>query len=107
MAMRKIKTGDTVIVITGKSKGQTGKVLKVLSKEDRVLVEGINVVKKHVKPNPNKNTEGGIQEREASVHISNVALLNPTTNKPDRVGIKVLNDGTKVRCFKSNNEVIE
>ncbi len=107
MAMQKIKTGDNVIVITGKSKGQNGRVLKVNPKTHRVLVEGVNMVKKHVKPNPNKNEQGGILEREASIHVSNVAMLNGATKKADRVGIKTLNDGTKVRYFKSNNEVIE
>lgn len=107
MAMQKIKTGDNVIVIAGKDKGQTGRVLKVIPKLKRVLVEGVNMVKKHVKPNPNKNEQGGIITREASIDWSNVALENPATKKADRVGIKTLNDGTKVRYFKSNNEVIE
>lgn len=107
MAMQKIKTGDNVIVMTGKSKGHTGRVLKILSKSKRVLVEGANIVKKHVKPNPNKNEKGGIHEREAAIHVSNVAILNPVSNKADRVGVKTLNDGKKVRYFKSNDEVIE
>lgn len=107
MAMQKIKTGDNIIVIAGKNKGQTGRVMKVLAKTQRVLVEGVNMVKKHVKPNPNKNEQGGILTREATIHWSNVALKNPATNKADRIGFKVLNDGSKVRYFKSNNEVIE
>ena len=107
MAMKKIKTGDNVIVIAGKCKGQTGKVIKTLSKVSRVVVEGINMVKKHVRADPNSEKQGGIIEREASLHISNVALVNHVTNKADRVGIKTLNDGTKVRYFKSNDEVIE
>lgn len=107
MAMQKIKNGDKVIVIAGKCKGQTGKVAKLLSRHQRVLVEGINLVKKHVKPNPNANQEGGIIEREAALHISNVALINPVTQKAGRVGFKQLNDGQKVRYFKSNGEIIE
>ncbi len=107
MAMKKIKQGDTVVVITGKCKGQTGKVTKIVAKTHRVLVEGINLVKKHVKPNPNANQEGGIVQREATIHLSNVALLNPATKKGDRVGFKQLNDGRKVRCFRSNNEIVE
>lgn len=107
MAMKKIKTGDNVVVIAGKSKGQNGKVLKVLSKSHRVLVEGVNIIKKHLRPNPNRNQEGGIIDREASMDISNIALLNPATKKADRVGFKQLNDGRKVRYFKSNGEIIE
>lgn len=107
MAMQKIKMGDQVIVITGKCKGQTGKVIRVISKLNRLVVEGVNMVKKHVRPNPNKNEQGGILEREATIHVSNVAMLNPASHKADRVGIKILNDGKKVRYFKSNNEVID
>lgn len=107
MAMKKIKTGDNVVVIAGKCKGQNGKVLKVLSKSHRVLVEGVNLIKKHLRPNPNRNQEGGIIDREASMDISNIALLNPATKKADRVGFKQLNDGRKVRYFKSNGEIIE
>ena len=107
MAMQKIKVGDNVIVTTGREKGRTGKVLRVLNKENRVVVEGLNIVKKHVRPNPNKNEQGGIREREASMHISNVGLVNPTTAKVDRVGFRYLDDGKKVRYFKSNNEIID
>lgn len=106
MAMKKIKKDDTVVVITGKDKGRQGKVVKVLP-NGRVLVEGVNLVKKHVRPNPNKNEQGGILERELGIHVSNVAIYNPTTKKPDRVRIKVLEDGSKVRVFTSNGEVIE
>lgn len=106
MAMRKIKKDDVVIVITGKDKGRSGKVISILAK-DRVLVEGINMQKKHVKPNPNKNEQGGILEREGGIHVSNVAIFNPTTKKADRVGFKLLKDGKKVRCFKSNEEMID
>lgn len=106
MQKRKIKKDDMVIVITGKDKGRSGKVLKALSK-DRLLVEGVNMVKKHVRPNPNKGEQGGILERENGIHISNVAILNPTTKKADRVGYKTLKDGKKVRYFKSNDEMID
>jgi len=105
--MHKIKKGDEVIVLTGKSKGLRGKVLRVVAEGKRVVVEGVNLVKKHVKPNPNTNTQGGIIEREAALDISNIAIYNPVTKKADRVGFKVLDDGKKVRCFKSNGELVE
>jgi large subunit ribosomal protein L24 len=105
MSMRKIKKDDSVIVIAGKDKGMKGKVLKVIG--DKLLIEGINVVKKHKKPNPNKGIKGGINEQEAPIHCSNVALLNPATNQPEKVGFKYLEDGRKVRYFKSSNEVID
>ena len=104
--MRKIKRGDEVIVLTGKSKGVCGKVLRILEKGVRVVVEGANLVKKHVKPNPNANIQGGIVEREASLHVSNVAIYNQSTKKADRVTFKVLADGKKVRCFKSSGELV-
>jgi large subunit ribosomal protein L24 len=100
----KIKKDDEVIIIAGKNKGRRGKVLRM--EEDRVVVEGVNLMKKHVKPNPQKNTQGGIVEKEAALHISNVALFNPTTKKADRVGFRALADGRKVRYFKKNGEVI-
>ncbi len=103
--MKKIVKNDQVIVITGKDKGKVAKVLRTLG--ERVLVEGVNMVKKHVKPNPNKNVEGGIISKESSMHLSNVALYNPETKKADKVGIKVLEDGSKVRFFKSNGELIK
>lgn len=105
--MRKIKKDDEVVVLTGKSKGLRGKVLRVLDKGSKVVVEGVNLLKKHVKPNPNTNTQGGIIEREAPLHISNVAVYNPGTKKADRVIFKILKDGKTVRCFKSNGELIE
>ena len=104
--MNKIKIGDTVIVLAGKDKGRTGRVLNK-GKKDRLVVEGINLAKKHVRGNPQQNVEGGILEREAAIHISNLALLNPQSNRGDRVGFKVLEDGKKVRYFKSNGEVID
>jgi large subunit ribosomal protein L24 len=103
--MNKIKKNDDVIVITGKDKGSRGSVLNVLD-NDRVLVAGINKVKKHQKPNPVKGTSGGIVEIEKPIHISNIAIYNATTKKADRVGVKQLEDGRKVRVFKSNGEVI-
>jgi large subunit ribosomal protein L24 len=103
--MKKIKKGDDVIVITGRDKGKRGTVLRV--DEGRVLVEGANKVKKHERPNPMKNTTGGIIEKEMPLHISNVALYNPATQKADRVGIKVMESGKRVRYFRSNGEVID
>jgi large subunit ribosomal protein L24 len=103
--MQKIRKGDEVVVLTGKDKGKRGAVLRVLV-SDKVLVEGINKVRKHQKPNPVKGQVGGIVDKEMPVHISNVALLNPATQKGDRVGFKEM-DGRKVRCFKSNGEVID
>ena len=103
--MRKIKKGDEVIIITGKDKGKRGSVLNVA--DDRVLVENCNIAKKHVKPNPNVGETGGIVDKEMPLHISNIALFNPATGKADRVGIKTLKDGSKVRYFKSNNEVVD
>jgi large subunit ribosomal protein L24 len=102
--MNKIKKNDDVIVITGKDKGSRGNVLSMLG--DRVLVSGVNKVKKHQKPNPVKGTTGGIVEIEKPIHISNIAIYNATTKKADRVGVKQLEDGRKVRVFKSNGEVI-
>jgi|SRR5512137_2405860 large subunit ribosomal protein L24 len=102
--MRKIKKNDEVIVIAGKDKGNRGNVLRVL--DDLVLVSGINKVKKHQKPNPVKGVAGGIVEMEKPLHISNVAIYNATSKKADRVGVKLLEDGRKVRVFKSSGEVI-
>src|SRR3989304_3989373 len=102
--MNKIKKNDDVIVITGKDKGNRGNVLSVAG--EYVLVGGINKVKKHQKPNPVKGTTGGIVEVEKPIHISNIAIYNATTKKADRVGVKQLEDGRKVRVFKSNGEVI-
>ena len=101
----KIRKGDDIIVLAGKDKGKRGTVLAVL--EDRVLVENVNLAKKHVKPNPMKGEPVGIVEKEMPLHISNVALFNPVTNKADRVGFRTLDDGRKVRIFKSNGEVVD
>lgn len=102
--MHKIKKNDDVIVIAGKDKGNRGSVVRVL--DDQVLVSGINKVKKHQKPNPVKGLAGGIVEIEKPIHISNVAIYNAATKKADRVGVKSLEDGRKVRVFKSSGEVI-
>ena len=100
-----IKSGDEVLIITGKDKGKRGVVLAV--GEDRVTVEGINLVKKHVKPNPLKGTTGGVVDKTMPIDQSNVALFNPATGKADRVGFKVLADGKKVRVFKSSGEEVK
>jgi large subunit ribosomal protein L24 len=103
--MNRLKKGDRVVVIAGKNKGTQGTVLRI--DEDRVFVESVNMVKRHTKPNPSANQPGGIIEREASVHASNVMLFNPSTKAGDRIGYKVLGDGKKVRVFRSNGEVVE
>ena len=104
--MNKIKKGDEVIVITGKDRGRRGTVIRMYD-DGRVLVEGVNIARKHQKPNPNAGIPGGIIDKEMPVDISNVMLFNPITQKGDRVGFKNLEDGTKVRFFKSNNEVVD
>ncbi len=103
--MNRIRKGDRVLVTTGKNKGQKGVVMRVGA--DRVVVENINIVKRHTKANPQANQPGGVVEREAPIHISNVMLLNAVTGKGERVGFKVLEDGRKVRVFRSSGEVIE
>jgi len=103
--MNKIRKGDEVVVTAGRDKGRRGTVVKIL--EDRVVVEGINMVKRHTKPNPQRNVQGGIVEKETSIDLSNVALWNPVTKKGDRVGIRTLADGRKVRFFKSNKETVD
>ncbi|MCB1649884.1 MAG: 50S ribosomal protein L24 [Pseudomonadales bacterium] len=103
--MRKIKCNDEVIVIAGKDKGKRGTVTRLVG-EDKVVVGGINIVKRHTKPNPNAGQAGGIIEKEAAISISNVAIFNPESNKADRVGFKV-EDGKKTRIFKSTNKAID
>jgi large subunit ribosomal protein L24 len=105
--MRKIRKGDEVVIIAGKDKGQRGVVVKVMPKEDKVIVENRNLVKKALRPNPAQGVTGGIIDKEMPLHISNVMLYNPATKKPDRVGFRILEDGRKVRFFKSNNEVVD
>ena len=104
--MKKIKRDDEVIVTTGKDKGKRGKVLKVQD-DGRVIVSGINMIKKHTKPNPMLGTPGGIVEKEAPIQVSNVAIFNPQTGKADRVGFQVKEDGSKVRIFRSTNEAVD
>ena len=104
--MSKIRKGDDVVVLSGRDKGKRGTVLQIIE-NNRILVDNVNVIKKHVKPNPNRGETGGIIEREAPIQISNVALFTPNTNKADRVGYKVLEDGRKVRVFKSDGEVAD
>ena len=104
--MNKIRKGDQVIVLTGRDKGKRGTVTQRVD-DDRLLVEGVNVVKKHVKPNPMKGTTGGVIDKTLPIHQSNVAIFNPATGKADRVGVKFLADKTKVRVFKSSGEEIK
>ncbi|MBK8322680.1 MAG: 50S ribosomal protein L24 [Betaproteobacteria bacterium] len=104
--MEKIRKGDQVVVTTGKDKGKRGLVLRVLA-TGKVVVEGVNRVKRHTRPNPIKGQTGGIVDKEMPIHNSNVALFNPATGKGDRVGIRTLDDGRKVRFFKSNGEVAD
>ena len=101
----KIRRDDKVVVLAGKDKGKQGKVLRVLIADNRVIVEGVNLVKKHTKPNPQLGVAGGIVEKEASIHVSNVAIVNPATGKADRVGFR-FEDEKKVRFFKSNGELV-
>ncbi|HRN59142.1 MAG TPA: 50S ribosomal protein L24 [Chiayiivirga sp.] len=103
--MNRIRKGDHVVVITGKSKGQRGDVLRVAG--DRVYVSNVNLVKRHTKPNPQANQPGGIIERESSIHISNVQLFNARTGKGERVGIQTLEDGRRIRVFRSSNEAVD
>jgi len=105
--MKRIKKGDDVIVISGKDKGRRGTVISMNDEDDKVLIEGINIVKKHQKSNPNAGVQGGIIDSERAIHVSNVMLFNPVTGKGDRVGSKTLEDGSKVRVFKSNGEVVD
>jgi large subunit ribosomal protein L24 len=104
--MKKIRKGDDVVVITGRDRGKRGTVLRILDAE-HVVVEGANRVKKHQRPNPMKGVQGGIIEKEMPLHISNVALFNPDTKKADRIGVRTLEDGRRVRFFKSNGEVVD
>ncbi len=104
--MKRIRKGDTVVITAGRDKGRTGSVIRVLE-DDHVIVENCNMVKKHQKPNPNKGVAGAIVQKEAPIHASNVSLWNPATKKADRVGFRTLEDGRKVRYFKSNDEVVD
>ena len=104
--MRRIRKGDDVMVMAGRDKGKRGTVLRIVDAE-HLVVEGTNKVKKHQRPNPMKGVTGGIVEKEMPLHVSNVALYNPGTKKPDRIGIRVMDDGRRVRYFKSNGEVVD
>ena len=104
--MKKIRKGDDVVVLAGRSKGTRGKVLRVYP-DSRLIVEGVNVVKRHTRPNPQAGQPGGIVEKEAPIHVSNVAIVSGAGGKADRVGFKTLQDGRKVRFFKSNGEVVD
>ncbi|MBI1195960.1 MAG: 50S ribosomal protein L24 [Gammaproteobacteria bacterium] len=104
--MRKFRKNDDVIVTTGRDKGKRGNIVRVLD-NDKVIVENVAMVKRHTKPNPNRGVSGGIVEKESAIHVSNIAHFNPVTKKADRVGFRVLEDGKKVRYFKSNNEVLD
>ena len=103
--MLKVRKDDEVVILTGKDKGKRGKVLRVLREESRVVVEKVNMIKRHVRPD-RMGKSGGIVEKEAPIHVSNVAIFNTATGNGDRIGYKVLEDGQKVRVFKSNGEVI-
>jgi len=105
--MRKLRKGDEVVVLAGKDKGKRGVVLKVMQELEKIIVENINMVKRHTKGNPTQGTPGGIIEKEMPLHISNVAIWNSISEKADRVGVKTLEDGQKVRFFKSNDEVVD
>lgn len=105
--MNRIKKGDQVIVIAGKDKGKRGVVLRVLNDEEKVIVENVNMAKRHTKGNPMQGTPGGIVEKEMPIHMSNIAIWNPVLNQADRIGVKTLEDGRKVRYFKKNNEVVD
>ena len=104
--MQKLRKNDEIIVLAGRDKGKRGKVTRVMD-DGRALVTGINIIKKHTKPNPNMGVAGGIIEKEAPIQLSNIAIFNSASNKADRVGFKVLEDGKKVRIFKSNQEMID
>ena len=103
---RKIRKGDQVVILSGKDKGRQGAILQVLD-DEHVLVEGINVAKRHTRPNPQANVQGGIVSKEMPLHVSKVAIYNPTTKKADRVAFKTLADGKKVRSFSSNGEMLD
>src|SRR5476649_507249 len=104
--MERVKKGDNIIVLTGRDKGKRGTVAVRVDK-DHVIVEGVNRVKKHVKPNPMKGQSGGIVDKDMPIHVSNIALFNPQTQKADRVGFKIIDGDRKVRVFKSNGEMID
>ena len=105
--MSPVRKNDMVVVRAGKDRGKRGRVLRVLTDKNRVVVEGVNMIKRHTRPNPQKNIKGGIVEREASIHASNVMLLDPETNEPTRIGIKVLSDGRRVRIGRKSGATVD
>ena len=105
--MASIRKNDMVAIRTGKDRGKRGRVIRVVSDTNRVIVEGANLIKRHTRPNPQKNIKGGIVEREASIHVSNVMLLDPDTNEPTRLGTKVLPDGRRVRISRKSGTVVD
>ena len=102
-----IRKNDNVVILTGKDRGKRGRVLRVLPEKNRVIVEGVNLIKRHTRPNPQKNIKGGIVEREAAIHASNVMLLDPETNEATRIGSKTLPDGTRVRIGRKSGAVVD
>ena len=102
-----VRRNDTVSINTGKDRGKRGRVLKVLPAKNRLIVEGVNLIKRHTRPNPQRNIKGGIVEREAAIHVSNVALLDPKSDKPTKVGFKFLEDGRKVRFARASGETLD
>ena len=102
-----VRKNDMVVVRAGKDRGKRGRVLRVVADKNRVVVEGVNIIKRHTRPNPQKNIKGGIVEREASIHASNVMLLDPDTNEPTRVGIKVMPDGRRVRIARKSGTTVD
>lgn len=102
-----IRKNDTVVVLSGRDRGKRGRVLQVLAEKNRVIVEGVNMIKRHTKPNPQRNVKGGIVEREAPIHASNVQLISPDSNNPTRIGHRLLEDGRKVRIARKGGEVID
>jgi large subunit ribosomal protein L24 len=105
--MMKIKKGDTVEVIAGKDAGKQGRVLVVDRKRERVVIEGVNMIKRHTRPNPQKNVKGGVVEREASVHVSNVMVISPDSGRRSRIGMQILDDGRKVRVAKVDGAILD
>ena len=107
IAKMRIRKNDTVIVRTGKDRGKRGRVLRVIADKNRLVVEGVNLIKRHTRPNPQKNIKGGIVEREAAIHASNVMLIDPDTNEPTRIGSKKLQDGSRVRIGRKSGAVVD
>jgi large subunit ribosomal protein L24 len=103
----RVRKDDVVVVRTGKDRGKRGRVLRVVAEKNRVVVEGVNIIKRHTRPNPQKNIKGGIVEREAPIHASNVMLLDPESNEPTRLGIKTLPDGRRVRISRKSGTVVD